>query len=94
MSFKMFARKKICVPLILIIFRPVTRNTLIFYLASLISSYLYSCYIKALISVFVLPAHPVSFFHDFFLWNAKFLFQRVPGCNSIVDFHEKSVLDS
>ena len=26
------------------------------------------------------------------LWDAKFLFQRVPGCNGIVDFPSKIVL--
>ena len=28
---------------------------------------------------------PASFAHIFFLWDAKFLFQRVPGCNGIAD---------
>ena len=37
-----------------------------------------------LISVILLPAHPASFAH-------KFLFQRVPGCNSIADFSLKIV---
>ena len=36
-------------------------------------------------SVILLPAHPASFAH-------KFLFQRVPGCNSIADLSLKIVL--
>ena len=36
-----------------------------------------------------LPAHPASFAHNFFLWDAKFLFHRVPGCNSIADLSLK-----
>ena len=35
-------------------------------------------------SVILLPAHPASFAH-------KFLFQRVPGCNSIADLSLKTV---
>ena len=35
-------------------------------------------------SVILLPAHPASFAH-------KFLFQRVPGCNSIADLSLKIV---
>ena len=35
-------------------------------------------------SVILLPAHPASFAH-------KFLFQRVPGCNSIADLSLKMV---
>ena len=35
-------------------------------------------------AVILLPAHPASFAH-------KFLFQRVPGCNSIADFSLKKV---
>ena len=36
-------------------------------------------------AVILLPAHPASFAH-------KFLFQRVPGCNSIADLSLKIVL--
>ena len=36
------------------------------------------------ITVILLPAHPASFAH-------KFLFQRVPGCNSIADLSLKIV---
>ena len=35
-------------------------------------------------TVILLPAHPASFAH-------KFLFQRVPGCNSIADLSLKIV---
>ena len=35
-------------------------------------------------AVILLPAHPASFAH-------KFLFQRVPGCNSIADLPLKIV---
>ena len=35
-------------------------------------------------AVILLPAHPASFAH-------KFLFQRVPGCNSIADLSLKIV---
>ena len=38
-----------------------------------------------ILSVILLPAHPASFAH-------KFLFQRVPGCNSFADFSLKIVL--
>ena len=37
-----------------------------------------------LLTVILLPAHPASFAH-------KFLFQRVPGCNSIADLLLKIV---
>ena len=37
-----------------------------------------------ILSVILLPAHPASFAH-------KFLFQRVPGCNSIADLSLKIV---
>ena len=36
------------------------------------------------IAVILLPAHPASFAH-------KFLFQRVPGCNSMADLSLKIV---
>ena len=38
-----------------------------------------------ILTVILLPAHPASFAH-------KFLFQRVPGCNSIADLSLKIVL--
>ena len=38
-----------------------------------------------LYTVILLPAHPASFAH-------KFLFQRVPGCNSIADLSLKIVI--
>ena len=41
-------------------------------------------------AVIVLPAHPASLAHDC-LWDAKFLFQRVPECNSIADLSLKIV---
>ena len=41
-------------------------------------------YILWVITVILLPAHPASFAH-------KFLFQRVPGCNSIADLSLKVV---
>ena len=37
-----------------------------------------------MISVILLPVHPASFAH-------KFLFQRVPGCNSMADLSLKIV---
>ena len=40
--------------------------------------------VNAQMSVILLPAHPASFAH-------KFLFQRVPGCNSIADLSLKIV---
>ena len=42
--------------------------------------------ISQYLSVILLPAHP-----EFCLWDAKFLFQRVPGCNSIADLSLKVV---
>ena len=39
---------------------------------------------------FFLPVHPASF-TQFLLWDAKFLFQRVPGCNGIADLSWKIV---
>ena len=39
----------------------------------------------------LLPAHPASFAHNICLWDAKFLFQQVPGCNSIADLSLKLV---
>ena len=39
---------------------------------------------SALKSVILLPAHPASFAH-------MFLFQRVPGCNSMADLSLKIV---
>ena len=44
-------------------------------------------------TVILLPAHPASFAHNFVSGrDAKFLFQRVPGCNSIADLSLKIVL--
>ena len=40
-------------------------------------------------SVILLPAHPASFAHNFVSGMLIFLFQRVPGCNSIVDLSLK-----
>ena len=40
-------------------------------------------------TVILLPAHPASFTHNFV--SAKFLFQRVPGYNSIADLSLKIV---
>ena len=42
-------------------------------------------------AVILLPVHPASFAHNFFLWDEKFLFQRVPGCHSIADLSLKIV---
>ena len=39
---------------------------------------------RGLHSVILLPVHPASFAH-------KFLFQRVPGCNSMADLSLKIV---
>ena len=41
-------------------------------------------------SVILLPAHPASFAHNF-VSEMQFLFQRVPGCNSIADLSLKTV---
>ena len=38
----------------------------------------------------LLPVHPASVAHNFVL-DAKFLFQRVPGCNTIADLSLKIV---
>ena len=38
----------------------------------------------------LLPAHPASFAHNF-VSGMQFLFQRVPGCNSIADLLLKIV---
>ena len=43
------------------------------------------------LSVILLPAHPAFLAHNFYLWDAKFLFQRDPGCNSIPDLSLKIV---
>ena len=44
--------------------------------------------------VILLSAHPASFVHNFVSVMQSFLFQRVPGCNSIADLSLKnSVLD-
>ena len=43
-----------------------------------------------ILSVILSPAHPASFAHNF-VSCAKFLFQRVPGCNSIADLSLKIV---
>ena len=44
-------------------------------------------------TVILLPAHPASFAHNFVSGrDAKFLFQRVPGCNSIADLSLEKVL--
>ena len=42
-------------------------------------------------SVILLPAHPASFAHNFVSWMHFFLFQRVPGCNSIADLSLEKV---
>ena len=40
----------------------------------------------------LLPAHPASFAHNFASGMQFFLFQRVRGCNSILDLSLKIVL--
>ena len=52
--------------------------------AVMIALYLDQHMKMALIAVILLPAHPASFAH-------KFLFQRVPGCNSMADLSLKIV---
>ena len=42
-------------------------------------------------AVILLPAHPASFAHNFVSGMQSFLFQRVPGCNSIADLSLKIV---
>ena len=45
---------------------------------------------KSKVAVLQLPAHPASFAYNF-VWDAQFLFQPVPGCNSIADLSLKIV---
>ena len=40
-------------------------------------------------SVILLPANPASFTRNCVSWMQLFLFQRVPGCNSIADLSLK-----
>ena len=42
-------------------------------------------------TVILLPAHPASFARNFVSGMQSFLFQRVPGCNSIADLSSKLV---
>ena len=44
-----------------------------------------------LLSVILLPAHPAVFAPNFVSGMQSFLFQRVPGCNSIADLSLKIV---
>ena len=39
-----------------------------------------------------LPVHPASFTHNFCLWDAKFIFQRVLGCNGIADLYKCKIV--
>ena len=41
-------------------------------------------------TVILLPTHPAFFAHNF-VSGMQFLFQRVPGCNSIADLSLKKV---